>query len=159
MKVKNTQKTVAVTSAPELKLYMFIVWGKDREPERVLMNQTRKEFFDDKCRIAANVTRDGEQVRARVYSDIFGTGAEFAVLCSKESMAQLATGYPKDAPHAQKLKYMAACVAMGKVHGAGQDGKGPEGGQKAPIDPVKPKPTRPNGGAAVKTRQPVAATV
>jgi hypothetical protein len=133
-------------------MFMFIVWGKDRAPGRVLMNQTRKEYFDDRCRIAAGVSRDSETVRAKVYRDMFGAGAEFAVLCTKASMARLATEYAKDAPYSPQLRYMAACVALGRVHGAGQDGNGADGGQQAPIDPVKPRPKRPGGASAKDAR-------
>lgn len=127
----------------------FLCFGANAEPGVVLLGMSEMEFMHAKMAIAETRCKDVATARANVYAQYFGKGVEYAVPCwSQEAMIAIAQDYK--GPHSERIRGLAACIALGKTYGADGNQDGPKGGQDAPIDPVKPKPTKPRGGARMK---------
>ena len=125
----------------------FLLIGADMEPAVVALTKVAHDGLNDGLRVAALYGK--EDARARVYRQVFGMPAQYAVPCwSVEAMTAIATGYV--GPHADRVKGLAARIALGQPYGADEtgagNGKDPRGGQKAKLVPEKPR--KPPGGAA-----------
>lgn len=130
----------------------FLVFGREREPEVRLLNDNRIEYFRERCRLAATVAKDPETARMEVYRQIFGPGAEAAIPCwIFEATKLLAEKY--EGPHQERVRALAKAITCNVPYGPPEKpwpkGGEPKGGQKAALDPVKPKPRKPSGGARV----------
>jgi hypothetical protein len=128
----------------------FLIFGADRAPEVHLLGETRMAWFSDRCDMASKNARDPEQARRAIYAEVFGAGAEYAIPCwNAEAMTLIGTQYT--GPHQQRVRFLAAAIALGKPYGGPEPGEksdGPSGGTRERV-PVKPKPSRPQGGARV----------
>ena len=130
----------------------FLVFGAKREPEVILLNDTRIAYFGDRCRLASTVAKDPETARMQVYRDIFGAGAEYAIPCWILGATKLlAERY--EGPHQDRVRELAKAITCNRPYGPDErpwpKGGEPKGGQKAALDPVKPKPRKPSGGARI----------
>jgi hypothetical protein len=138
-----------------MKIYgCFLCIGKAVEPSVVLLSGQAVEFMREKMKIAETRCKDVSTQRAKVYREYFGAGVEYAIPAwSDEAMLSIVENYQEaDAERTKRVRQLAACIYTGKPYSEDGD-RGPQdgadGGQKAPIDPVKPKPTKPRGGARV----------
>lgn len=127
----------------------FLLIGDAMEPAVMTLTKTRHDALNSGLAVAAKYGQPG--ARERVYQSIFGVPALYAIPCwSVEAMTAIATQYA--GPHADRVKPMAARIALGQPFGADEQGppkgtgKGPRGGQKAKLIPEPPR--RPPGGAA-----------
>lgn len=130
----------------------FIVFGTERAPEVHMLGKTQMNYFDEGCRIARCRSSDPEQARTRVYEEIFGKGAEIALPAwMLQTLEFVVENY--EGPHAERVielaKHLACSVPYGPDEKRPGEG-GVDGGQKVPIDPVKPRPRKPSGGAQAK---------
>ncbi len=124
----------------------FLCFGATVDPRVILLGSAAMAFMGEKMKIAETRCRDIAESRARVYGEYFGKGVQYAIPCwSQEAMIAIAQGY--QGAHSDRIRQIAACIALGKTYGADGSPGGPKGGQPARIDTVKPK--RPSGGARV----------
>lgn len=130
----------------------FLIFGTSRAPEVHMLGEMALAHFNDASRIAANC-RDPEQALTLVYAQTFGAGTEVAIPAWRPHALEFVVLNYKGA-HAERVIELAKHLACGVPYGPQEkpwprDKGGADGGQKAPIDPVKPKPTRPRGSANV----------
>jgi hypothetical protein len=119
------------------------------EPGLFWLTAEQMESFAQGARIAREAPRDVEMYLSQVFGQTFAKGAQAAIPAwSADALEMIATRY--DGPHAARIKYMAACLALGRpIEPPGGDGKGNGGGEKIPADPApKPRP-----GSPAKVRQ------
>jgi hypothetical protein len=136
---------------------MFLCFGAQAEPGVVLLSEVRLKFLDDKMKVAETRCRDIAEARAKVYKEFFYAGVEYAIPAwVPDAMLSIVEHYA--GPQSHRIRALAARLYEGMNFGVDVDGSDQadlKGGQPALIDPVKPKPKLPSGGARVKT--PVAA--
>ncbi len=127
----------------------FLVFGISVEPATVLIDDMAYARLLDSERIAAKHGK--ESLRHDAYRRAFGLDVQFAFPCWIDAaMTYLATQYKGE--HERKVRGLAACVVTGTPYGGSEGSSKPEGGQPSLIDPVKPKPRKPNGGVKLAVK-------
>lgn len=125
----------------------FLVFGPAMEPGLFWLTQAQAESFAQGVRIARDAPRDPDMYVAQVFAQTFAKGAQAAVPAwSPEALTMIAGQYT--GPHQARVRYMAACLALGRPiepQGGQDSGQGNGGGEKVPV----PDP-RPKGGAPAK---------
>lgn len=139
----------------------FLLIGADIEPRVAILGTSAHEALMQGLAVVSKYQRDderGKDMRSDQYSRAFGVkGVQYAVPAwSRECMTAIAKDYR--GPHEQRVRWLAAKIALGETFGAdewdafkdgkGGNGRGPRGGQKAKLVPEKPR--RPPGGAAAE---------
>lgn len=122
----------------------YLVFGPSMEPGLFWLTADQMESFAQGVRIARDAPTNPEMYVAQIFGSTFEKGAMAAIPAwSAEALEMIATRY--EGPHAARVKYMAAALALGKpIEPPGGDpGKG-SGGEKVPADPgPKPRPSSP----------------
>lgn len=132
-----------------MKIYgTFLLLGPGIDPQVVALSDTGLRDFNSRLEIATKHEKDSS--RHEAYRLTFGVRAHYAIPCwSVEAMTKLATEYKGE--NEKQVRGLAARIALGQPYGGPEPGARSgetDGGQRAPIDPVKPKPRKPSGGNA-----------
>jgi hypothetical protein len=124
----------------------FICFGKEVEPQVHMLDAVELQRFTDRVRVAETRTRDPQAERRAAYKFYFAAGIEYVLAAwNIPALVALIEGY--DGLYRDRIRQLAACLLTGTSTSGDKEGKDADGGQRAPIDPVKPKPTKPGGGA------------
>lgn len=125
----------------------FVIFGSARAPGIALLTKDGLEAFYDGLRIARDRARDPEAARLLVLSQAFGRGVEIALPAwSQECMEKIAQEYA--GPFQVEVRGMCAAIALGRPTNNAPDlteKRDPEGGEKEPRRPVKPRKGGPSG--------------
>lgn len=122
----------------------YLVFGPSMEPGLFWLTADQMESFAQGVRIAREAPTNVEMYLSQIFGSTFAKGALAAIPAwSPEALEMIATRY--EGPHAARVRYMAAALALGRpIEPLGGDpGKGSDGGEKVP----QPKgPKGPKGG-------------
>lgn len=129
----------------------FLLFGPELPPCVVAITDTQKARLDAQLAVASKHGK--ASLRHDAYRLVFGVPAHWAVPCWKrEAMEAIATEYVGE--FQDKVRGLAACIALGKPYGGPESGetqgkgKRDDRGQRARLEPVKPR--KPSGGNKVQ---------
>jgi hypothetical protein len=132
----------------------YLCVGANAEPGvKLLTADDMAAFYRTMAIIRERVSdarKEGEEAQA--YAKYFYAGVEIVIPAwIPDAMLSVVENYT--GPHRERARILAALIYQGMTfsNDGGKQSHGPTGGQPALIDPVKPKPRKPSGGARIKT--------
>jgi hypothetical protein len=132
----------------------YLLCGPNMMPKIGMLTKEEQEGYERRLSEAAKYP-EKPHYRLQAIKVTFRVGAHWATPCwIDKCMETVIQHFVSSDPEIEKAtRGMAACVLNGIPWGGKDLTEGKidiEGGQQAPIDPVKPKPRKPSGGNAVK---------
>jgi len=112
--------------------HSFLVWGAHVEPQVHVLACDQVQRYVDTMLITSGTLAS---------QHVFGPGVDTVAPALAEPMLMLAEEYT--GPHQERVRYLAACIVLGRPFNADPG----EGGQKVPRQEPKPRTPGPAGRA------------